>query len=139
MKDHDPASHPYFLLLLVWRGLLAALALHAVVDKPFEAMLLAVAVIGCFALFGEFVYARKVAWDAERRRLARERELREQRAEEARQRFAAAQEAAAKARRGFGLDDDEPAVSEPVPASADTAVSPFAAMPEARAQERKRA
>lgn len=114
MKDLDPVRHPYFPLLLLWRGILAALALHAVLDKPFEAMLVALVVIGCFALFGEFIYARKLAWDEERQRREREREARERRAEEARQRFEAAREAElAKTKRSFGLDDDEPSASAP--------------------------
>ncbi|PKO85414.1 MAG: hypothetical protein CVU18_20255 [Betaproteobacteria bacterium HGW-Betaproteobacteria-12] len=114
MKDLNLAGHPYFLLLLAWRGILAALALHAALEKPFEAMLMALAVIAGFVLIGEFVYAQKVHRDNERRRLQLEREMRERRAEEARLRYEAAK-AAEKAKGGgsFGLDDDEPTAAVP--------------------------
>jgi hypothetical protein len=114
MTFRNPADHPYFLLLLVWRAIVAALALHAVVDKPFEAMLMALVVLGLFALIGEFAYARKLHLDNERLRLQADREARERRAEEARQRFAATRAAPEEnRRRGFGLDDEPPAIPEP--------------------------
>ena len=129
MKKTSMTDHPYFLLLLTWRGILAALALHAVLEKPFEAMLLALLVIAGFALVGEFVYARKVRWDEEQRRLQAEREMRERRAEEARLRYEAARAAKEAARAagggGFGLDADEAPVPAPkAGTSAIAALSP---------------
>jgi hypothetical protein len=115
MKYHNPAEHPYFPLLLVWRGILVFLVLHAVVDKPFEAMLMALGVLGLFALSGEFVYAWKLRHDNERLRQQAEHEARERRAEEARLRFEASRAAQEKnGRKHFSLDDDDPpAIPEP--------------------------
>ena len=114
MKYRNPADHPYFSLLLAWRGILALLALHAVVDKPFAAMLMALGVLGLFALIGEFVYARIVHRNNERLRQQADREARERRAEAARLRFAASRAAQGEnSHKSFGLDDDPPAIPEP--------------------------
>ncbi|HEX6735016.1 MAG TPA: hypothetical protein VF096_09390 [Azonexus sp.] len=106
MTHRHPTDHPCFPLLLVWRAICGLLALHAVVDQPFEAMLMALGGLGALALAGEALYARKVAADQRRLREQAERELRQRRAEEARQRYEAAQEAQKnEGGRSFGLDE----------------------------------
>lgn len=114
MKDGTPDDHRYFLLLLAWRGVLAALALHAALEKPFEAMLSALAVIGTFALIGESAYRYRVHRNNERRRLQREQELRERRAEEVRLRQEAARQAQRRRGGSFGLDDEASEPPSPV-------------------------
>lgn len=97
------------LTLLAWRGVLVAIALYAVLEKPFWTWVITVACLGALLLLGESVYASLVYWEEERVRKEKDREFRERRAEEARQRFAAMQKVEGAGRRGFGLDDEEPA------------------------------
>jgi len=108
MKHLSFTDHPYFAVLLVWRAILALCALHAVLEKSFDAMLMSMGLLGVLLMAGELAYKGKVRLDQERRRKVLDRELRERRAEEARLRLEAAQAAApAKERKSFGLDDDE--------------------------------
>jgi len=115
MKHISLTDHPYFAVLLVWRAVLALLALNAVFEKPFGAMLMSLGVLGVFLLAGELAYKGKIRFDQERQRKERDRELRERRAEEAHRRLEAAraEQAAAGKRKGFGLDDDDQALPSP--------------------------
>lgn len=109
MKHLSLSEHPSFALLLLWRAMLALFALYSVLEKPFGAMLMSLAILGFFVLAGELAYKYKVQLDNERRQKQLERELRERRAEEARLRLEAAQakQSEEKQRKSFGLDDDE--------------------------------
>lgn len=111
---HPSLSDPYFVLLLVWRGVISLFALHAVIEKPFDAMLMSLAVLGALVYIGELAYKGRLYLEQERQRKQLDQALRERRAEEARLRLEAAK--AQSERKGFGLDDDiatEPAVVKP--------------------------
>ncbi len=106
MKYRDLPDHPCFPLLLAWRAILVGLAFHAVIEKSFAAMLLALGALGALALFGEFVFSCKVnadnlAWQRQTERASRER-----RAEEARTRYAAVRALLNEdGKKGFALDE----------------------------------
>ncbi len=102
----------YLLWLIGYRALLAGLALIYVLTKPFETMLLALAVLTPFLLAGEAIYKGKTAFDEQRLRAWREQQLREQRAEEARLRLEAKKRAQDESARKFMVFENE-AESQP--------------------------
>lgn len=108
--DHSSLkTHASFAWLLAWRALLAGIALYTALEKPFWTMVTALAVLGFLLLLGEAAYKSKVYFEQERLRLAKEQEMREQRAREAALRREAMEKARQSTRRSFmSLDDDEP-------------------------------
>jgi len=82
-----------------YRSLLMLFALYSIIEKPFGTALMAIFFLGGLLLIGESIYKTLIAYEQRMRALQKERELREQRAEEARLRQEAlkrAQEASAK-------------------------------------------
>lgn len=109
-------EHPWFPFLLAWRAILAAIALYAVSEKPFGSMLVALGLVGLLLTVGEGAYKGRVYLDEERRRKELNRQMREQRADEARLRFEtqkAAQQAATNNYMSLGLEDDPAEETEP--------------------------
>ncbi|UCV07586.1 hypothetical protein [Dechloromonas denitrificans] len=108
--DHSSLkTHASFAWLLAWRALLAGIALYTALEKPFWTMVTALAVLGFLLLLGEAAFKSKVYFEQERLRLAKEQEMREQRAREAALRREAMEKAKQTPRRSFmSLDDDEP-------------------------------
>lgn len=94
-------EHPYFWCLLIWRALLALIAIYTVEAKPFATMLLTLLVLSLLFLVGEGVYKGAIYFEEENRRAQKDRELREKRAEEARLRAAALKEAQEASARQF--------------------------------------
>lgn len=89
-----PNAPPYFVWLLIWRALWACMALLVVIRRPVDVpLLVALGFLAVLLMTGEAAYRSKVYLEQERRRKERDRELREQRAEEARQRLEAFREA----------------------------------------------
>ncbi|WP_157651270.1 hypothetical protein [Dechloromonas denitrificans] len=104
---------PYFVWLLIWRALWACMALVVVVKRPVDVpLLVALSFLAGLLMMGEAAYRSKVYLEQERLRKERDRELREQRAEEARQRLEAFREAQRDADSKYmNLDLDE--IDEP--------------------------
>jgi len=102
-------ARPYFVWLLIWRALWACMALVVVVKRPVDVPLLAaLAFLAMLLMVGEAAYRSKVYLEQQRLRQERDRELREQRAEAARQRFEEHQEGQRNADREYmDLDLDE--------------------------------
>lgn len=84
---------PYLPWLLGYRAILTGIALYSAISKPFEAMLTALLVLGVLLFIGEVVYKGMLAYEQRKLYALKEQELREKRAEEARQRFEAFQRA----------------------------------------------
>jgi len=89
-----PNAPPYFVWLLIWRALWACMALVVVIRRPVDVpLLVALGFLAVLLMTGEAAYRSKVYLEQERLRKERDRELREQRAEEARLRLEAFREA----------------------------------------------
>lgn len=94
IATHFSNAPPYFIWLLIWRALWACMALVVVIKRPVDVpLLVALSFLAGLLMMGEAAYRSKVYLEQERRRKERDRELREQRAEEARQRLEAFREA----------------------------------------------
>jgi len=94
IATHFSNAPPYFIWLLIWRALWACMALVVVVKRPVDVpLLVALSFLAGLLMMGEAAYRSKVYLEQERLRKERDRELREQRAEEARQRLEAFREA----------------------------------------------
>lgn len=110
MSNELPLNRKTFGLLLIWRSLIALAALHSVLEKPIEQIILGLVGLWLLLMVGEASYRYSVNCEQQREQQRREREWREQRAEEARLRFAAEQakaEAEKNSPRVMSLDYDE--------------------------------
>jgi len=121
-------ERPFLLWLVGWRALLALIALYSVLEKPFLTALMSLGVLGVLLILGEAVYRSKIHYEQEKLRRQKEKEFREQRAEEARLRFEKQKQ---ESKRGLmSLDDDaDPAATSPANPPVDEARSDFAARP----------
>lgn len=120
MNNELPLNRRAFGQLLIWRSLIALAALYSVLEKPIDQIILALVVLWLLLLVGELSYRYSVQREQQREQRRRDREWREQRAEEARQRFAAIQaeaEAEKHRPRVMSLDYDEMTEPPPKPAS----------------------
>lgn len=91
-----------------YRAMLAGIGLYTVVAKPFETVVVVLCVLGFLLLIGEGFYKSKVAFDRERLRAQKERELREAKAEEARLRLEALRKEREESASKYLESDDEP-------------------------------
>ncbi len=90
--SHDiPLNRKNFGLLLIWRSLIVLAALYSVLEKPIDQIVLALVGLWLLLMVGEVSYRFTVQGERRREQQRRDKEWREQRAEEARQRFLAAQ------------------------------------------------
>jgi len=96
-----------FLWLMGYRAMLAGIGIYTVVAKPFEMVVVVLCVLGFLLLIGEGFYKSKVAFDQERLRAQKERELREAKAEEARLRLEALRKEREESASKYLVSEDE--------------------------------